>query len=83
MALPMGVTIGRPSENLDVNGPLLVPGLGAQGGTVDDVRRIFGAASGNVLASSSREILSAGPDKAALRSAALETARRLAALSES
>lgn len=79
----VGATIGETSENLDVNGPLLVPGLGAQGGTVDDVRRIFGAAAGNVLASSSREILSAGPDKAALRSAALETARRLAALSES
>ena len=31
------------AEHLDVNGPLLVPGIGAQGGTVDDVRRIFGA----------------------------------------
>ena len=25
-----------------MNGPLLVPGIGAQGGTADDVRRIFG-----------------------------------------
>ncbi|HEU4513961.1 MAG TPA: orotidine-5'-phosphate decarboxylase [Nocardioidaceae bacterium] len=77
----VGATIGETTEDLDVNGPLLVPGLGAQGGTLDDVRRIFGAATRNVLASSSREILSAGPDKAALHHAALETARQLAALS--
>ena len=36
------------SEHLDVNGPLLVPGLGAQGGTLDDVSRIFGGAARNV-----------------------------------
>ena len=41
----VGATIGESGENLDVNGPLLVPGIGAQGGTVDDVRRIFGAAA--------------------------------------
>ena len=73
----VGATIGETRENLEVNGPLLVPGLGAQGGTPSDVRRIFGAAAGNVLASSSREILGAGPDKASLRAAALSTARAL------
>lgn len=76
----VGATIGETTENLDVNGPLLVPGLGAQGGTVDDVRRIFGSASRNVLASSSREILGAGPDPTALRDAALRTAEQLAGL---
>lgn len=76
----VGATIGQTSENLAVNGPLLVPGIGAQGGTVDDVRRIFGEASGNVLASTSRGLLAAGPDRAALRTAALETARDLAVL---
>ncbi|MGH3332744.1 MAG: orotidine-5'-phosphate decarboxylase, partial [Nocardioidaceae bacterium] len=70
----VGATIGGTSENLEVNGPLLVPGIGAQGGTPDDVRRIFGAAIGNVLPSSSREILAAGPDKARLRAAAVEVA---------
>jgi hypothetical protein len=35
---------------------------------------------GNVLASSSREILGAGPDGAALRAAALNTARQLNAI---
>lgn len=73
----VGATIGETSENLAVNGPLLVPGLGAQGGTPFDVRRIFGAAARNVLASSSREILRAGPDRSALREAAACTARSL------
>jgi orotidine-5'-phosphate decarboxylase len=73
----VGATIGRTREDLSVNGPLLVPGLGAQGGTPTDVRRIFGDAARNVLAASSRQILMAGPDKAALHAAALETAREL------
>ncbi len=76
----VGATIGQTTEDLDVNGPLLVPGLGAQGGTVDDVRRIFGGAARNVLASSSREILRAGPDPAALRTAAVRTADQLVGL---
>jgi orotidine-5'-phosphate decarboxylase len=78
----VGATIGETRENLAVNGPLLVPGLGAQGGTVSDVRRIFGDAARNVLASSSREILAAGPDKAALHAAAERTARELDALAQ-
>ena len=76
----VGATIGTTGENLAVNGPLLVPGIGAQGGTAEDVRRIFGPALRNVLPSSSREILRVGPDKAALRAAALQTARSFAAL---
>ena len=71
----VGATVELPSDlgvvNLDVNGPLLVPGIGAQGGTLDDVRRVFGEAARNVLPSSSRQLLSAGPDKVALHEAAL------------
>ncbi len=63
----VGATIGDTTETLDINGPLLAPGYGAQGGTPADIRRIFGAASGAVLASSSRELLALGPDPAALR----------------
>jgi orotidine-5'-phosphate decarboxylase len=81
----VGATIERPDdvgpEQLDVNGPLLVPGIGAQGGTVDDVRRIFGAAARHVLPSSSREILGAGPDKVALHDAARRAADSFASLS--
>jgi orotidine-5'-phosphate decarboxylase len=43
--------------------------VGAQGGTADDVRKVFGAALRNVLPAVSREVLRHGPDAAALRSA--------------
>ncbi len=62
----VGATIGGTNEDLAINGPLLVPGIGAQGGTVDDIRRIFGDVIDLVLPASSREILGAGPDAAAL-----------------
>ncbi len=39
----VGATIGSTEEDLAINGPLLAPGLGAQGGTVDDVVRLFGS----------------------------------------
>lgn len=65
----VGATIGEHGEDLDIHGPLLVPGYGAQGGTVADMRRIFGAASTSVLASSSRALLEPGPDPQALRDA--------------
>ncbi|MEO5708505.1 MAG: orotidine-5'-phosphate decarboxylase [Nocardioidaceae bacterium] len=71
----VGATVELPSDlgvaNLAVNGPLLVPGIGAQGGTLDDVRRVFGEAARNVLPASSRELLAAGPDKQMLHAAAL------------
>jgi orotidine-5'-phosphate decarboxylase len=65
----VGATIDGTTEDLAVNGPLLVPGIGAQGGTADDVRRIFGDVIDLVLPSSSRDILAAGPDAGALRAA--------------
>jgi orotidine-5'-phosphate decarboxylase len=74
----VGATIGDTAEDLDVNGPLLVPGLGAQGGTADDVRRIFAGVLDKVLPSTSREVLAAGPEPAALTARARETAGRLA-----
>ena len=70
----VGATIGDTGEDLAIGGPLLVPGIGAQGGTVDDVRRIFAGVLPQVLPSSSREILSAGPDAAALVAAARKAA---------
>lgn len=66
----VGATLADTGEEFEFNGPILAPGVGAQGGTPNDVRRIFGAASRNVLPSSSRDILRAGPDAAALREAA-------------
>ncbi len=54
-----------------LNGPFLVPGIGAQGGTADDVRRIFADARRHVVPSVSREVLRHGPDVGALRDATL------------
>lgn len=63
----VGATIGSTDEDLDINGPLLVPGFGAQGGTVDDIRRLFDGLLDRVLVSTSREVLGQGPDVTALR----------------
>jgi orotidine-5'-phosphate decarboxylase len=52
----VGATIGSTDEDLAFGGPVLAPGFGAQGGTIADVRRLFGAAAA-VLPSSSREVL--------------------------
>jgi orotidine-5'-phosphate decarboxylase len=69
--LVVGATIGKTGHDLaGVNGPLLAPGLGAQGGTPDDLRSVFGESLHNVLPSYSREVLSEGPEIAGLRAAA-------------
>ena len=75
LGLVVGATIGDTGHDLSkVNGPLLAPGLGAQGGTPEQLRTIFGESLQNVLPSYSREVLGAGPDVTALRSAAQRAA---------
>jgi len=76
----VGATIDPGDHDFQVNGPLLAPGVGAQGGTAADVRRIFGAAAGNVLPSTSRDVLRAGPGLAALRDATRRTQDDFASL---
>ncbi|MEV6396591.1 orotidine-5'-phosphate decarboxylase [Streptomyces sp. NPDC051907] len=66
----VGATLGDAGVDLDVNGPLLAPGIGAQGATPADLPGVFGAAVGNVVPSVSRGVLRHGPDAAALREAA-------------
>ncbi|MEP9364809.1 orotidine-5'-phosphate decarboxylase [Nocardioides sp. CN2-186] len=68
----IGATIGDATEDFAFNGPVLAPGFGAQGGTLADVRRLFGAAAA-VLPSSSREVLRLGPDQDAMRDLVLRT----------
>ena len=68
----VGTTIAPTAEDLAINGPLLAPGLGAQGGTVDDVVRLFGPVAEFVLPSTSRGVLAAGPDVQALRDSAAQ-----------
>lgn len=62
-----------------LGGVILAPGLGAQGARPADLAdRFAGCRPGSVLASTSRSLLAAGPDPAALRQAALELAEELA-----
>ncbi|WP_018220167.1 orotidine-5'-phosphate decarboxylase [Salinispora pacifica] len=71
VGLVVGATIGQTGHDLTaVNGPLLAPGLGAQGASAADLRVVFGSSLSAVLPTSSREVLAAGPDPAALRDAA-------------
>jgi orotidine-5'-phosphate decarboxylase len=69
----VGATTGGNGEDLAVGGPLLAPGIGAQGATVDDLATVFGPALPQVVPSASREVLGAGPDSQALRDAARRT----------
>jgi orotidine-5'-phosphate decarboxylase len=85
VGMVIGATVGEGVQRLGLdlaaaNAPLLAPGVGAQGATAGDLAKVFGPALGNVLAASSREILSAGPDVAALKAAADLTARQLNAI---
>lgn len=77
----VGATVSDTGESFEINGPLLAPGVGAQGGTAADVRRIFGAAARNVLPSTSREVLRAGPNAAQIRDAAARARDDFASLS--
>jgi orotidine-5'-phosphate decarboxylase len=76
----IGVTIGESDLDLDINGPILAPGFGAQGGTVADLRRIFGTAVAAVTPSSSRELLRKGPSVSAMRDEALRLNDELSSL---
>jgi len=68
--LVVGATVGVTGHDLSgVGGPMLAPGLGTQGGTPDDLRRVFSGNVSAVLPSYSREVLNHGPDTAALRAA--------------
>ncbi|QDY07633.1 orotidine-5'-phosphate decarboxylase [Micromonospora sp. HM134] len=75
IGLVVGATIGDTGHDLSrVNGPLLAPGLGAQGATAADLPTVFGSSLSAVLPSYSREVLNAGPDADALRAAAARVA---------
>ncbi|MFY9783886.1 MAG: orotidine-5'-phosphate decarboxylase [Acidimicrobiales bacterium] len=72
----IGVVLGatRSAPRFDLTtlaGPYLVPGVGAQGAGALDVARLFARCEeGTVLASVSRDILRAGPDRLGLHDAA-------------
>jgi len=65
----VGATLAEAGADLAVNGPLLAPGVGAQGAAPADLPALFGAALPQVLPSVSRDVLRHGPDAGALRNA--------------
>jgi orotidine-5'-phosphate decarboxylase len=79
VGLVIGATTGESVRTLPVplsvvNGPLLSPGVGAQGAGPEQLVQVFGTATRNVLAHQSRAVLHAGPFveklKGAIRAAA-------------
>ncbi|MFE1147407.1 orotidine-5'-phosphate decarboxylase [Streptomyces albidoflavus] len=67
----VGATLGDLSSyDLEIGGPLLAPGIGAQGATAADLPKVFGPAAHLVVPNVSRGVLRHGPDVAALRGAA-------------
>ncbi len=68
----IGLVVGGTHDSLacdlsDFNGSILVPGIGFQGGRMEDLPALFGDAVDQVLAVVGRGVISAGPDRAALR----------------
>ncbi len=66
----VGATLTEVPDLHELGGPVLVPGVGAQGGRPDALRGLGGAAPGTLLPAVSREVLRAGPDVGAVRAAA-------------
>jgi orotidine-5'-phosphate decarboxylase len=66
----VGATLTDPPDLSDLRGPVLVPGVGAQGGRPEALKGFGGARPGQLLPAVSRELLREGPDVAALRAAA-------------
>lgn len=82
VGLVVGATVGDAVERLGLDlaamgGPILAPGLGAQGATGAVVRSTFGGAASRVLGTSSREILAGGPSRTGLRERAERTLAEL------
>lgn len=66
----VGATLAEVPNLGELGGPVLLPGVGAQGGRPDALRGLGGAAAGTLLPAVSREVLRAGPDVAGVRAAA-------------
>lgn len=84
VGLVVGATVGDAVAELGLDlastgGPILAPGVGAQGAGPAELERVFGAARAQVLASTSRGVLGAGPAPAALRAAAAGAAEQAGA----
>ena len=66
----VGATLDVVPDLSELGGPVLVPGVGAQGGRPEALGGLGGARPGQLLPAVSREVLRAGPDVTAVRAAA-------------
>lgn len=73
----VGATLANPPRLEALNGPVLLPGVGAQGAGPEDVARITAGVEALSFANVSREVLRCGPDAAAIRAKAEEIASSL------
>lgn len=71
----VGATVADPPVLSCLNAAVLLPGVGAQGGTIGDVDRIMGPHIERAFPSVSRSILSHGPSVSELRKEAVSLAR--------
>ncbi|MBO1030138.1 orotidine-5'-phosphate decarboxylase [Tessaracoccus sp. SD287] len=77
----VGLVVGGTHDDLRIDldgftGSILVPGIGAQGGTVSGLAKVFTAPGLRLLPTASRDVLSAGPDPEGLRAAARAVSER-------
>lgn len=70
VGLVVGATRDHGLDLTDFHGPILAPGLGAQGATAADLAEIFAGSTELLLPNSSRGVLGQGPSVPALRDAA-------------
>ena len=70
MGVVVGATLSAVPDLSALGGPVLVPGVGAQGGRPEALAGLGGALPGQLLPAVSREVLRAGPDVTAVRAAA-------------
>ncbi|WP_428340196.1 orotidine-5'-phosphate decarboxylase [Mycobacterium sp.] len=66
----VGATVTEVPDVSGLGGPVLVPGVGFQGGQPDALSGLGGALPGQLLPAVSRDVLRAGPDVTAVRTAA-------------
>ncbi|MCX4091222.1 orotidine-5'-phosphate decarboxylase [Nocardia sp. alder85J] len=79
----VGSTLDRAPDLTGLNGPILMPGVGAQGGGAASIRSLVPpAVLSAVLPSVSREVLAAGPAVTALRQRVRELAEAFAFLQD-
>lgn len=65
----VGATLDQVPDLSALGGPVLVPGVGAQGGRPEALAGLGGVRAGQLLPAVSRDVLRAGPDPAAVRGA--------------